>query len=132
MAGVVNDIEALEEFRAHLVRFNTDLAESFASIRGHWRELGDVWRDDMYALFGEALAEVTPGIELYLSATEGHEAHLAALIEQLHGYLETGYGATRRDQRRERAVPRREPGGETSGRETSGREETAGRGRGQA
>ena len=142
MAGVVNDIEALEDFRAHLVRFNTDLAESFASIRGHWRELGDVWRDDMYALFGEALAEVTPGIELYLSATEGHEAHLAALIDQLQGYLETGYGAPRRDQRRDRAVPRREPGRETagretagretSGRETSGREETAGRGRGRA
>jgi hypothetical protein len=127
MAGVVNDIEALEEFRAHLVRFNTDLAESFATIRGHWRELGDVWRDDMYALFGEALAEVTPGIEFYLSATEGHEAHLAALIEQLHGYLETGYGVTRRDQRRDRAVPRREPG-----RETSRQEEAAGRRREQA
>ncbi len=47
MAEVINDIEALQEFRAHLVRFNLDLAESFAAIRGHWRELGDVWRDEM-------------------------------------------------------------------------------------
>ncbi|MBV9380927.1 MAG: hypothetical protein JOY82_14210 [Streptosporangiaceae bacterium] len=107
MAGVINDIEALEDFRAHLIQFNTELAESFAAIRGHWRELGDVWRDDMYQLFGEALEEVTPGIELYLSATEGHEAHLAALIEQLRGYLETGYGISRRDQRPGRAAGRR-------------------------
>ena len=92
MAGVVNDIEALAEFRAHLMRFNHDLAENFATIQAHWRELGEVWRDDMYRLFGEALEEVTPGIATYLSATEGHEAHLAALIERLSGYLETGAG----------------------------------------
>jgi hypothetical protein len=90
MAGVVNDIEALAEFRAHLMRFNHDLAENFATIQGHWRELGEIWRDDMYRLFGEALEEVTPGIATYLSATEGHEAHLAALIDRLSGYLETG------------------------------------------
>jgi hypothetical protein len=92
MAGVINDIEALAEFRSHLMQFNRDLAENFATIRGHWRELGEVWRDDMYRLFGEALEEVTPGIAVYLSATEGHEAHLAALIERLRGYLETGVG----------------------------------------
>ena len=93
MAGVVNDIEALAEFRAHLMRFNHDLAENSSTIQAHWRELGEFWRDDMYRLFGEALEEVTPGIATYLSATEGHEAHLAALIERLSGYLETGAGA---------------------------------------
>ena len=62
MSGVINDIDALAEFRAHLMQFNRDLAENFATIRGHWRELGEVWRDDMYRLFGEALDEVTPGI----------------------------------------------------------------------
>lgn len=92
MAGVINDIEALTEFRMHLMQFNKDLAENFGTIRGHWRELGEVWRDDMYRLFGEALEEVTPGIEFYLQATEGHEAHLAALIEQLQAYLDTGLG----------------------------------------
>jgi hypothetical protein len=93
MAGVVNDIEALAEFRAHLMQFNHDLAENFATIQTHWRELGEVWRDDMYRLFGEALDEVMPGIKVYLSATEGHEAHLALLIERLRDYLETGGGA---------------------------------------
>jgi hypothetical protein len=93
MSGVVNDIEALAEFRSHLMRFNHDLAENFSTIQGHWRELGEVWRDDMYRLFGEALEEVLPGITAYLAATEGHEAHLAALIERLGGYLETGAGA---------------------------------------
>ena len=93
MSGVINDIDALTEFRAHLMRFGGGLAENFATMRGHWRELGEVWRDDMYRQFGEALDEVTPGISVYLSATEGHEAHLAALIERLRQYLETGLGA---------------------------------------
>jgi hypothetical protein len=105
VAGVINDIEALEDFRIHLLQFNLELTESFASIRGHWRELGDVWRDDMYQLFGEALEEVTPGIEHYLAATEGHEAYLAALIENLQGYLETGYGGA---SRRGQSPPRRD------------------------
>ena len=111
MAGVINDIEALEDFRVHLIQFNLDLAESFASIRGHWRELGDVWRDDMYQLFGEALEEVTPGIDHYLSATEGHEAYLAALIENLQGYIEAGHGMNRDAGRRDggrRDAPRRD------------------------
>jgi hypothetical protein len=97
MAGVINDVDALTEFRAHLLQFNKELAEGFATIRSHWRELGEVWRDDMYVQFGEALEEVTRGIENYLSATEGHEAHLAALIEQLRGYLDAGYGLSRPD-----------------------------------
>ena len=93
MAGVINDIEALAEFRSRLMQFNHDLTENFATIQGHWRELGEVWRDDMYRLFGEALEEVLPGIAQYLAATEAHEAHLAALIDRLGSYLETGTGA---------------------------------------
>lgn len=90
MSGVINDIEALAEFRASLMRFNGELAESFGSIRTHWRDLGEVWRDDMYQRFGEALEEVLPGIEAYLRATEEHEAHLALLIERLQAYLDVG------------------------------------------
>ncbi|HZR53107.1 MAG TPA: hypothetical protein VFB06_26785 [Streptosporangiaceae bacterium] len=100
MSGVINDIEALTEFRAHLLRFNNDLAESFMMIRSHWTELGEVWRDDMYRQFGEALEEVMPGIEVYLSAAEDHQLHLAALIERLQAYLDTGIGMDERDQNR--------------------------------
>src|ERR1700733_10823185 len=94
MAGVVNDIEALAEFRAHLQQFNHDLAENFATIRGHWRELGEVWRDDMYGRFGDALGGVTTGMTYCLTSTQAHEPHLAALIEQLRGYLEKGLGGS--------------------------------------
>jgi hypothetical protein len=59
----------------------------------------------MYQVFGEALEEVTPGITHYLSATQDHEAHLSALIEQLRGYLETGLGTGAG-----RAVSRRDRG----------------------
>ena len=38
---------------------------------------------------------VRPGIATYLSATEGHEAHLAALIDRLSGYLEDQLRVTR-------------------------------------
>lgn len=86
----VSDIDALARFRAHLIEFNRELAESFARMRGHWHELGHVWRDDMYDSFGRALSEVTPGIDRYLAATEGHEAHLAALIERLRAVREVG------------------------------------------
>ncbi len=88
----VGDIEALAEFRAHLLRFNSELAGSFATIRGHWRELGEIWRDDMYSRFGDALEEVTPGVERYLMATDGHEAYLAALIERLRAVREVSGG----------------------------------------
>lgn len=92
MSKVDVDIEALEGFRAHLISFNKDLAESFASIRSHWHQVGDVWRDDMYRKFGDALEEVTPGIERYLAATDGHEAHLAGLIHRLREVIEYGGG----------------------------------------
>jgi hypothetical protein len=98
LSGVINDIEALSEFRAHLMRFNKELAESFLLIRSHWTDLGEAWRDDMYREFGETLQEVMPGIESYLSAAEGHQAHLAALIERLQAYLDTGIGTGQRDQ----------------------------------
>jgi hypothetical protein len=100
LPGVINDIEALSEFRAHLTRFNTELAESFGLIRSHWTDLGEVWRDDMYREFGEALEEVIPGIEHYLAAAEGHQLHLAALIERLQAYLDAGIGTSQRDQNR--------------------------------
>jgi hypothetical protein len=92
MSGVINDVEALAEFRASLMRFNAELAENFATIRTQWRDLGEVWRDDMYHRFGEALEEVLPGIESYLRTTEEHEAHLAVLIERLQAYLDVGVG----------------------------------------
>jgi hypothetical protein len=86
----VKDIDALAQFRTHLIEFNRELAESFARMRGHWHELGHVWRDDMYQRFGDALAEVTPGVDRYLAATEGHEAYLAALIERLRDVRAVG------------------------------------------
>lgn len=122
MAGVINDIDALAEFRSHLMQFNRELEENFATIRGHWQELGEVWRDDMYRKFGEALEEVTPGIEHYLSATEGHEAHLSALIDRLRAYLDTGLAASgseggrRSDGGRRSEGGRRSDGGQREGR----------------
>jgi hypothetical protein len=88
----ISDIEALADFRSHLTEFNKTLAESFATMRAHWRDLGDIWRDDMYRRFGEALEEVTPGVEKYLDATNGHETYLLALVERLRAVRELSAG----------------------------------------
>lgn len=77
------DLESMIAFREHLLRFNRLLAEEFASMTAHWRALGDVWTDAKYYEFGQALEEAAQGVNRYLTATEGHEAHLRGLIERL-------------------------------------------------
>jgi len=89
---ITNDIEALRTFRNRLIAFNRDLAEGLSVMRGSWRDLGDVWRDDLYRQFGDALDEVTPGIDRYLATTEHHEAHLQRLIQRLQDYLDESVG----------------------------------------
>jgi hypothetical protein len=89
MSKVASDLDSLITFREHLIRFNRTLAEEFSSMRGHWQGLGDVWNDAKYHEFGAALEEVARGIDRYLAATEGHEAHLLRLIESLRAFLDT-------------------------------------------
>jgi hypothetical protein len=79
----VGDIRALADFLARLTAFNTELADGLAKVRGHWSGVGGVWNDDMYRRLGEALGDVTPGIDRYLAATEHHEAYLRELIHRL-------------------------------------------------
>ena len=86
----IEDIGALEQFRSHLIDFNRELAESFARMRGHWRDLGNIWHDGMYDRFGTALAEGSAGVDRYLAATEGHEAYLSELIARMHAVAELG------------------------------------------
>lgn len=81
------DLDRAIEFREHLIRFNRLLAEEFASMQAHWRDLGGVWTDVKYHEFGEALEEAARGVNRYLAATEGHETHLLGLIEIIKEYL---------------------------------------------
>jgi hypothetical protein len=87
----VDDIGALEQFRSHLIDFNGELAESFARMRGHWRDLGNIWHDGMYERFGTALEEASGGVDRYLTVTENHEAYLGELIARLHAVAELGH-----------------------------------------
>jgi hypothetical protein len=84
----VKRIDELAQFRARLVKFNRSLAEDFAALERQWRDLHDVWHDDMYDRFGSAIGEVTPGIKRYLAATEKHEAYLRSLIARLKAVTE--------------------------------------------
>lgn len=90
MSGNVNaDLQALIDFRAHLIAFNHTLADEFSSMRSHYNNLGDVWRDAKYTEFGQALEDVSRGIECYLTVTGDQEGHLLRLIEALRAYLDT-------------------------------------------
>ena len=89
----ISDIEALADFQITPDSSSTGIWRRASRLmRTHWRELGEIWRDDMYRRFGEALEEVTPGVEKYLAATEGHEAYLLALVERLRAVRELSAG----------------------------------------
>jgi len=86
MSKVAADLDSLIAFRSHLMQFNGTLAEEFSSMRSHHRQLGEVWNDAKYHQFGQALEEVSKGIERYLAVTEDHESHLLHLIRALEDY----------------------------------------------
>ena len=88
MSNVRADVEAMERFLGHLRNFDRELSDDFHAIYGHLRELGDAWSDGKYREFRDDLEEVATGVERYLAAAEGHEAHLIQLIERLKIYLE--------------------------------------------
>jgi hypothetical protein len=92
MSRYTGDLEALVAFREHLIQFSQTLSEDYATLRQRWGALGEVWTDEKYFEFGAALDEVAPGIERYLAATDGHEAHLLRLIQIIEDYSGTRPG----------------------------------------
>ncbi len=89
MSKIDTDLERMQGFLDHLRRFDQLLDDEFRSMIGHWRDLGGVWTDNKYHEFGRDLEEVAHGVERYLAATDGHENHLARLIEWGGKFLDT-------------------------------------------
>lgn len=85
---VANDLEALIQFRNHLVDFNRTLQDEYARMNAHLHEIGGVWHDAMYDRLCDGLNEVNRGIERYLAATDEHETYLLGRIEALGEYLQ--------------------------------------------
>ena len=83
------NVEKLIAFRSHLVRFNDTLHSEFKDMRSHFKNLGDTWHDAQYDKFEKDLDDVSRGIEHYLQAADGHEDHLARLIQKLDDVLRT-------------------------------------------
>ena len=81
MTNVNVDVEKLQDFQSHLLKFNRTLSEEYGSMVSHWRSMQDYWNDPMYHKFGEALQEVARGIEAYLAKTTEHEAFLFGRIK---------------------------------------------------
>ncbi len=85
----IDSLDDLIRFRDHLRSFNNKLGDDFGSIRSHWGDLGESWQDDRYTQFGQALGEITQGIERYLHSSDEYEQYLLTLIERLRVVLET-------------------------------------------
>jgi hypothetical protein len=83
----VGSLQALIDFRSHLMRFNRDLADEYRAMVADFRSVP--WDDDKRRHFGDALDEVGKGIERYLSVADEHEHHLLKLIERLDSFLKT-------------------------------------------
>ncbi len=88
MGGAQTDLQAMVDFRGHLMQFNKTLDDEYRSMVGAWKSLGDVWKDEKYREFGDALEEVGRGIDRYLASTQDHERHLLRLIEAIDQYLQ--------------------------------------------
>ena len=89
MSEIRTNIEKMQSFLDHLRRFDQLLDDEFRSMIGHRRALGGAWTANKYHEFGRDLEEVARGVERYRAATDGHENHLALLIERLSVYLDT-------------------------------------------
>jgi len=87
----VGRIEQLHEFRSHLVAFNRELADSFASMNAHSRSIQEDWNDQQYQKFVSDFEDVARGIKRYLDRSEDHEAYLRTLIERLIAVAETQF-----------------------------------------
>lgn len=87
MTTVRNDLDSLASFRSHLLDFNRTLDEQFRSMFSHWQAMGEVWSDETYRQFGDALEEVASGVRRYLQMTEPHDAYLVGRIEALRQYF---------------------------------------------
>lgn len=88
----VHDLGALQDFRSHLVAFNSQVADSFGSMRSHAHGIRETWDDAKYQQFMEAFEEVSRGIERYLSVTDDHERYLGDLIERIQHVLDARIG----------------------------------------
>ena len=85
----VRSLDALIDFRNHLVQFNEELQDAYKYMHGHVEAIRDDWDDPQYDRFREAFDEVAEGIQRYLAVTDEHEDHLAELIERIRYVLET-------------------------------------------
>lgn len=83
------DLDALIDFRNHLLSFNETLRDEYSRMKNHWLSMADYWNDAKYDEFGAALEDINRGVERYLEITPDHETHLYNLIERLRAVLDT-------------------------------------------
>ena len=83
------DLDALIDFRSHLLAFNETLRDEYSRMKNHWLSMAELWDDAKYYEFGAALEDISRGIERYLYITPDHETHLFNLIERLRAVLDT-------------------------------------------
>lgn len=86
----IQDVEALDQFRMAFAQYRKELEEMSKLMCGNFKELGEVWRDQMYGKLKDSFEKIDPGITRYLEETEGTEQYLGELVQRMRAVLELG------------------------------------------
>jgi len=88
MVTVRADPEEIEKFVKELRRFNTELRNNRARIRGRYNRLGETWRDRKHERFTQEFDQTMRIIEQFLKMSEKHIPFLIEDAKRLRTYLE--------------------------------------------
>ncbi len=84
----MQDPAQLRQFIATLQGYNDELSNRVSNLKGHWSELGGVWRDAKYQQFASEWEETVRLIENFLTEAPGYVSHLQTKLAQVEKYGE--------------------------------------------
>lgn len=87
-SSVIIDSNELRQFAAHLKRFNQELDASSKRLHGHFRQLGDTWRDPAYHKFSGEFDQILRNLERFRRISDEVVPHLlqkADRADSVHG-----------------------------------------------
>ncbi len=84
--AIVDPIE-LRRFASNLKKFNQELEERMASLRGQLQALGATWRDQEHKKFTDDFEQHTKIIAKYIETTNEHVPFLMRKAERIEEYL---------------------------------------------
>lgn len=88
MSQAIVDPVELRRFASNLKKFNQELEERMASLRGQLQALGATWRDQEHKKFTDDFEQHTKIIGKYIETTNEHVPFLMRKAERIEEYLQ--------------------------------------------